>query len=253
MKIYIAEIKHLSLVDIIGEPCAVVWLSFCNFNCPWCFDKPIIKGENAKEMNIKEVIDMLKPARMLVEYVHIVGGEPTVQSDALIELLKKCKKLGFKCSIATNGSKPEVLRKLINQNLLDHVAFDFKAPFSKPKKYLHVIGLKNREIIDKIQESLEIIIKNVPFCEIRTTYIPDLTAEDILEIAETLAKLKKDAKGRVVYVLQQFQPTETVLSKEYTKFKRTPLQELISTAKKVKELFNLEVYVRALEIGVQKI
>ncbi len=236
--IRIAGFVELSLVDIINEPCFVIWLPYCNFACPWCFNVNVVKGKNLISLKERDLKNLLKKVRDFVEFVHVSGGEPTTNKD-LLKILRIARNLGFKCSISTNGSMPSVLKDLINERLLDHIAIDIKAPLDE-KIYSKVIG--KRGFVEKVKESVEIVTNNLDFVEIRTTYIPALlTEKDILKIAEFV----KDTNA--IYVIQQF-IKNSLLDPNFDS--RVPsCDELIEIAKKVAEL-ELKVYIRCRELGV---
>ncbi len=237
----VAGFVELSLVDIINEPCFVIWLPYCNFACPWCFNASVVKGKNLISLKENDLKNLFKKVRDFVEFIHVSGGEPTINKD-LPKILRIARNLGFKCSISTNGSMPNVLRDLINEELLDHVAIDVKAPLDE-KIYSKVIG--KRGFVEKVKESVEIATRNLNFVEIRTTYIPALlTKEDILKIAEFL----KDTNA--IYVIQQF-IKNSLLDPNFNS--RVPnCRELVEIAKKVAKL-NQKVYVRCRELGVLRI
>ena len=58
-----------------------------------------------------------------LEGVVISGGEPTLQED-LIRFMADIKALGYKTKLDTNGTRPEVLKELIDKRLVDFIAKD---------------------------------------------------------------------------------------------------------------------------------
>jgi len=52
-----------------------------------------------------------------------------MQKDALVGLARYAKGLGLKVGIQTNGIFPETISRLLEENLLDKVALDFKSRF----------------------------------------------------------------------------------------------------------------------------
>ena len=190
-----------------------------------------------------------------VDFLHITGGEPTLQYRPLAYLLRYSReKLGLRTSIATNGSNPYIIGKLTN--MLDHVALDIKAPLDDIGKYSKVVGLPEnitKLFIPRIIESVEAAMKT-PFLELRTTMVPDLIdVEDVRKIAVALKKLVSKAKGRVVFVVQQFIPYENILNEKYRKMRRTEPEKVIEAAEAAAKILPIQVYCRTLEFGTKQI
>ena len=253
--IYIAGWKEVSLVDVIDHSSFTLWTSYCNFNCPWCSNSALAKGLERKRVHVKEIISAVKNAADFVDFFHVTGGEPTLQYRPLAYLLRYSReKLGLRTSIATNGSNPYVISKLTS--ILDHVALDVKAPLNDIGKYSKVIGLPEsltKLFIPRIVESIEASMKT-SFLELRTTMVPDLIdVEDIRKIAVILKKFISKAKGRVVFVIQQFIPYEKILNEKYREMKRTEPEKVIEAAEVAAEILPIQVYCRTLEFGTKQV
>lgn len=247
MKVKIANFIENSLIDVLGEISFVIWFSGCNFRCPWCFSFPLIKGKG-KFVEIDYILEKIKENKFLIKYVQATGGEPTLQIDALEELFLKVKEIGLKCSLDTNSSNPEAIKRLVKNKLIDHYATDIKTVLFD-NSYWKVIGMKINGITKKIKRSLK-IAKRVKFVEIRTTYIPSLMK--IEEIEKAWYDVKKIIKN-ANFVLQQFFPMKTIVNKEFLKEKIVSQEELIEIAKKLKEKLKIKnVYVRS-KAGILKI
>lgn len=61
----------------------------------------------------------------MLDAVVITGGEPTLMPD-LKEKLYEIKKLGYKIKLDTNGTNPDIVKELVDLNLIDYVAMDIK-------------------------------------------------------------------------------------------------------------------------------
>ena len=254
--IYIAGWKEVSLVDIIEHTSFTLWTAFCNFNCPWCSNSLLARGLGGRKVHVNTVISALEEAKDFVDFLHVTGGEPTLQYKPLKYILNYSKtKLNIKTSIATNGSNPNVIGSLAS--ILDHVALDVKAPLNNAEKYSKVIGLPvktTKRIIPRIAESIKVSIEKIFFVEIRTTMIPKLVeAKEIEEIAYNISEIVSKAKGKVVYVVQQFIPYENILDEKYRKMKRTDPEKVVEAAKKAAEILPIKVYFRTLEYGTKQI
>ncbi len=87
-KIYINSIReNPSLVDGIGYR-TVVFLQGCYFKCSGCHNKSTWDIKNGQEMSINELANILKE-KAFNKKITISGGEPLMQKDALLELLKE--------------------------------------------------------------------------------------------------------------------------------------------------------------------
>lgn len=201
--------QKTSLIEYPGKVVAALWLGGCNFRCPWCYNKELVLNpENLPLIREEEVLDFLFTRKKLLDGVMITGGEATINKD-LLEFIKKVKALGFLVGIETNGYNPEMLEKMIKEKLLNFVAMDIKAPLEEII-YTKLAGIKID--LNKIKKSVEIIKNSGLDYEFRTTVVPILTKNDILEIARELQGVKK-------YVLQQFSVKNIVLEKNCQKMK----------------------------------
>ena len=137
----IGGVQKLSLIDYPQKLAATIFLVGCNFRCPFCYNPELVLPEKIKEHSFfsqKEVLSFLKERKGLLEGVCLGGGEPTIHQD-LPKFCQKIKKMGYLIKLDTNGSNPEMLKELIEKNLIDYLAIDVKAP---KEKYLKVIGQK---------------------------------------------------------------------------------------------------------------
>ncbi len=198
----IGGLEKLSLIDFPGYLSAIVFTKSCNFRCHFCYNPMLVFAEGENELkNIDEGPSLipeedfflfLKERVGKLEGLVISGGEPTLQSD-LKEFIIKVKELGYKVKLDTNGTSPEKVSDLIKNNLLDYIAMDLKAPL---EKYEAVIGVKTD--INKIKESIDLLINgNVPY-EFRSTLVPGLVNED------DILEMSKDIEGANLWYLQKF-------------------------------------------------
>lgn len=90
------------------------------------------------------------------------GGECTLHAD-IIPFIVEIKKRNMLVKIDTNGSKPKVLEKLLNDKLVDYVALDFKALDR------NFYSVTQSDLFGKFEKSLNILNSGlIPF-EVRTT------------------------------------------------------------------------------------
>jgi pyruvate formate lyase activating enzyme len=185
-------LQKFSLVDYPGKTCAILFTRGCNFRCPYCHNPELVWPEQyAPEISLEGVMDFLRQRRGLLEAVTITGGEPTLHAD-LPAVARAIKELGFALKLDSNGSRPDVLRKLIEDGLVDYVAMDVKAPLSQ---YARVCGAEIS--VEPIRESIALLLQGRVDYEFRTTVDRALLDEqDLLEIGEMI-------RGAGKYYLQK--------------------------------------------------
>jgi pyruvate formate lyase activating enzyme len=173
--------KNESTIDYPGKFGQILFCAGCNFRCGFCHNPELI-FENSEELNLNEIIKELKNKSESgwYESVCISGGEPTIYSD-LIGFLEKLKKTKLKIKLDTNGTNPEMLKKILDKKLIDYVAMDIKSPI---EKYSEIVGVNVD--LNKIKESVE-LVKKFPEYEFRTTILPFFTKENFDKIGQWIS------------------------------------------------------------------
>ena len=100
----IGGLQKLTLIDYPGKLAAIVFLSACNFRCPFCYSSELVlpeKIQNHPQIAEKEVFDFLKERRGLLEGVVLCGGEPTVHKE-LPDFIKKISAKFYKFAFGAN-------------------------------------------------------------------------------------------------------------------------------------------------------
>ena len=194
------EIKgflETSFVDWPGKICSVLFLPDCNFRCRYCHNHPLIfHPEQYVSVSVREVLDRLSSFRDWIDGVCITGGEPTLHPD-LPSLAGEIRRHGFLVKLDTNGSNPDMLKRLVEAGQIDFVSMDVKAPLDR-FSYERTIGL--RVDLDLILRSIELLKEGRVEYQFRMTVVPGLhKREDIQILGEQLRA------GRRL-VLQNFNP-----------------------------------------------
>lgn len=187
----IGGIQKFSTVDYPGYVVASIFTIGCNMRCGYCHNPELVLPEQfAGELPTEEILAFLETRRGKLDGVAISGGEPTMQPD-LPEFIQACKQMGYRIKLDTNGTNPEMIRRLIDNNLVDFIAMDIKGPLDK---YSQIAA---RPIdITAICQSIA-LIKTIDH-EFRTTIVrTQLTPEDF----HSIGKLVNGAKR---YALQNF-------------------------------------------------
>ena len=219
MKIY--GFQKTTLLDYPEHVAATIFTGGCNFRCPFCQNAGLVDLRGGRQIIYdtdviyeEDVLAHLKKRQGILDGVCITGGEPTLQPD-LEEFICKVRELGYKVKLDSNGYRPEVLRHLLEQELLDYVAMDVKA---SRENYARVVGLERNETelegqqgdkrfhLERIEESIAILKDSgIPY-EFRTTAVKGLhTVEEFEEIGRWLA-------GSRVYFIQSYREDGKILN-----------------------------------------
>lgn len=213
-------LQKTTLLDYPGHVAATVFLGGCNFRCPFCHNSGLI-GSDAKPLfTEEEILGFLQKRKGILEGICVTGGEPTLQAD-LEAFLKKGKDLGYLIKLDTNGYRPEVLKKLISEGLIDYVAMDIKAGRNNYEIASGFSGIR----MEHVEKCAGFLMEgHVPW-EFRTTVVKGIHgAEDFMDIGKWL-------KGPSSYFLQNYVESEEVLCPGYESFSKGELEEFLGIVK----------------------
>ena len=189
----IYALTPFTMLDFSGRTSCIVWFSGCNMRCGYCHNPNIVRGKG--KYGTERVIEFLKTRQGLLDGVVLSGGEATLYP-ALPDFVARLKGMGFAVKLDTNGTRPDMLCALLDDDLVDYVALDYKAPQSK---HAAVTGCRTWDVFSRSLDHL-IYQRKVPF-EIRTTiHTSMLDKADIDAIREDL-----DTRGfSGTYYIQNF-------------------------------------------------
>jgi pyruvate formate lyase activating enzyme len=194
----IGQVKS-SFIDYPDRICTVYFVRGCNYRCPYCHNSHLLAGRG-EVIQETEVFGFLEKRKKLLDAVCISGGEPTLQQN-LLDFALKVKQKGYLVKLDTNGTRPGVVKRLIDNGAIDYIAMDIKAPIDK---YDAVVRVKADT--DSIRETIELIAASNADYEFRTTVCNELlSVDDIVQIAEMI-------KGSKRYIVQNFRDGQTVLT-----------------------------------------
>lgn len=211
---HIAGIQKLSLLDYPGKVACTVFLSGCNLRCPYCHNAELISpryvGERISQTGL---MDFLDSRAGKIDGVCISGGEPTLYP-GLLEMIKAIRKKGFSVKLDTNGTNPEMLKKLIDESLIDYVAMDIK---NSRMRYDETCGAK---VLPQAEKSVRLLMNGNIDYEFRTTVCRPLhTVNDMKDIGLWLQGAKR-------YFIQQFVDSGNVSKKNLTPFSPEEMKQL---------------------------
>ena len=202
----ICGLQKMTLLDFPGKVACTVFLHGCNYRCPFCHNSELIAGKPEPVMDTEGFLKFLKSRQGLLDGVCVSGGEPTLYKE-LPALLNSIKQLGFAVKLDTNGSRPDILRQLVEAKLVDYVAVDAK---NSPARYAETVGVQKLDLA-AVEESIRYLIEGNVDYELRTTLVEPLHDEaSILEMGQWLASLVPGRKPRQLF-LQRFVDRDTVI------------------------------------------
>ena len=227
----------ISTVEFHGNMSLVLFMSKCPLACRYCHNVELL--EDNTEKSFEEIKQEIDSSFDFLDAVVISGGEPLVQTDAVIEILQYVRQIGLKTKLDTSGIYPENLKRILDLNLLDYVSLDIKTTFSKYRK------ITGANVGFQVKKSMELINEAGVHLEARTTYVPTLhTKKDIKNLVDEI-----EAE---VYTIQQFR-NKNVLDPALKKVEVPNPHDLAELAREIKPYFNGTVKVKSGEFGEQVI
>lgn len=221
----ISGLQKLTLLDFPGRIACTVFLSGCNFRCPYCHNGSLAESHSDELMSVEELLIFLDSRRGRLQGVCISGGEPTLNPE-LPSLIREIKSRGFEVKLDTNGTNPRMLADMTRDGLLDYVAMDIK---NSPERYFETAGIneecrmRNAEsLLSKVKRSADILMEGGVDFEFRITLMKELhSPEDIETIGEWLS-------GNEKFFLQTYRDEGDLLVGGFTSFSSEETRELLS-------------------------
>ena len=197
-----------TLVDFPGRVASSLFLRGCNLRCPYCYNTGLVLGGKAAADDIyataEEVFFHLEKRKNVLTGFVVSGGEPLV-NPLTPYLIRYAKALGYRVKLDTNGTLPDELNALIENDEMrpDFIAMDIKTSPSRYGELLGSLKTQDKSTAAKIAEDFSSRItaaarltSSLPPSsrEWRTVLVPTLvTKRDIREMA---ALLPSDASWR---------------------------------------------------------
>ena len=193
----IYDITKFTHLDYPEHLAAIIWFSGCNMRCDYCYNKDIVFAKNGS-ITMREALDFLRSRIGLLDGVVLSGGEATAYD--LVTFCQAIKTMGFAIKLDTNGTYYKNFKQLLDLNLLDYVALDYKAPKEKFTQITH-----SRKY-EEFSKSLDMLLASDIDFEVRTTLHADLlTPHDINAIIDDLVQRGYNKN----YYIQEFLETQT--------------------------------------------
>lgn len=190
-------LQYFTLSEI--EPRVWFMLTGCNFHCKGCF-RPA-RDEGGTRLTAEETLERMERACLnyygkVPSEAMITGGEPTLNRDYLLSLVKGLKEKGFeKIVLMTNGYELGVDEDYVNELEeagLTEAHVDLKA-FSEDVHRWYT-GKSNEPVLRAIEKLDASGIKLL----VQTVYMPGIVDDaEIEKIAKFFASVNKNIKYRI--------------------------------------------------------
>lgn len=195
----ISWIQKTTLLDYPDKVATIIFTLWCNFKCHYCHNFEFVLPEKVQKflwdlISEEAFLNFLKSRIWFIDWVVISGWEPTLQKD-LYEFVKKIKEMWLLVKIDTNWRDPKIIKKMIDEGLIDYVAMDIKNDIDNYNKIVNV-DFKKEDILETISILLEWKIDY----EFRTTVVKWVHNED------TMKKIWEMIKWAKKYYLQNYLP-----------------------------------------------
>ncbi len=169
----IGGLQPVTASDFPGRMAAIVFTQGCNFHCPFCHNGSLLPMDAVAMIGEDTVFGFLQKRQKLLDGVVISGGEPCLQDD-LAGFCRQVRDMGFAVKLDTNGSRPEVIRTLLDESCVDFIAMDIKAPLSRLPELTGTVSQG-----PQIRQSISLIAASGVDHLFRTTDVkPLLSSED---------------------------------------------------------------------------
>ena len=206
-------LNKLTLLDYPEKVACTIFMGHCNFRCPFCQNSSLVLDPASQPvLDLKDILSFLEKRKGILDAVCISGGEPTLLPE-LFEIIEKIKSLDYLVKLDTNGYRPDILKKLLSEKMLDMVAMDIK---SSKENYSKLAGIDVD--ISLIERSVDLLMESdIPY-EFRTTVVKELhDRNDFESIGKWLA-------GCRAYYLQAYKDSPDVIKSGFTSYTYEELQ-----------------------------
>jgi len=166
----IGGFQPFTLSDFPGCVAAIIFSQGCNFRCSYCHNEGLLcrTPETGALIPQEEILGYLDGRSGRINGVVVTGGEPTLQPDLPLFLLR-LRAMGLKVKLDTNGSNPRMLSMILLEGLVDYVAMDVKAPWDA---YGRITGVNCD--VEALRQSMNLILHSGVAHEFRTTRVTPL-------------------------------------------------------------------------------
>lgn len=187
-----------SLLEWDDHVAAVAIAGGCNLRCPFCHSWRYVTGlADLEPIDPERLFALLRRQRGWIDGVVFSGGEPTLQP-GLAAMIRRVRACGAAIKLHSNGSRPDILRELLREGLVDCLALDCKAP--PDARFFAAAGVgEDADLLTAVRESFRLAAEADVAMEYHTTLAPALVD------ADALRRMAEDLAPRGTWMLQQFE------------------------------------------------
>lgn len=151
-----------------------IWVQGCSIRCKGCFNVEMWDKRGGTEYKVSEIINEIAMQGEDIEGITILGGEPFEQPMAVLQLVKRCKKLGYGSIVFTGFVYEELLKRKEAIEVLEQIDLLIDGPyeenrrdFSRPwvgssnQRFIFLSSRYKEEKLKKIDNKLEIRISRM--------------------------------------------------------------------------------------------
>lgn len=186
-----------------GIPSIFIRTSGCNLRCAWLMEDNSVSicdtpysSHNAVEYDDWDIDEVIRTVEMNlgdINHVVVTGGEPTKQSDALLELCKKLKeKLDVYVTIETNGTIFDEFANYVDLFSISPKLADSVPTLEKMKK----VGMSiepDREIKQRmLRRNIKVLQNFIDKCPDENKRYPDFQLKFVVTRPENVKEIKED-------------------------------------------------------------
>lgn len=188
---YIHSFESMGLVDGPGIR-FVVFFQGCHLRCKFCHNPDTWELKCGTQITPEELFKKIIRFKPYFETsgggVTFSGGEPLIQYDFLLEMLKLCKENGIHTAIDTAGVGVADCREALK--LADLILIDIKQ--LRPKAYEDLVGVKASAFKNFMKQIFEVR----PDIWLRAVIIPGINdsfeyIQDLWDMAKRIPNVKK--------------------------------------------------------------
>lgn len=217
----IKGLQKTTLLDFPGKVACTVFTGGCNFRCPFCHNASLVTAPDTVESISEDTFfSFLAKRKGILDGVCVTGGEPTLSPD-LLDFCRRIKDMGYALKLDTNGTRPDLLRQMIEEGLVDYVAMDIK---NDRDHYAETCGLPS--FPKGVEESMELLLNGSLPYEFRTTVVHPL------HDPERIGALAEWIRGAKAYFLQVFIDSGDLIGEGLSAPTEAEAKEMLAAAKR---------------------
>lgn len=173
-------LEPTSFSDWPGRIATVLFFSGCNLRCPTCHNRPWAWEPSPPVVSCEQALIFLKKRKPWLDGVVLCGGEPTLFPD-LFDLCREIKALKLEIKLDSHGLCPDIIGRLIDDELVHTLAVDIKGPWQKyPSLTGHRISAETAKL--RLGDIFHLATQHPERFHFRCTSVPDLNAQDLKDV-----------------------------------------------------------------------